>query len=178
MTHFASIAPSGFDENSDDVPKGMPVRREMGAEGCSMRHQGRNRHRGKDFSRHTPSTNSRGREKAVGRIALAASEAAPLGCTAVLPRGTSHCRGRYFRAGGRLPRFPRFGLGALPVKLTRSSLAHSLRRPAPSSRPLDRAVDQNPDQQDWTYDLHDGEQGHGLNGVEHAFFSKGEDVWP
>jgi hypothetical protein len=125
-----------------------------------------------------PSTNSRGREKAVGRIALAASEPAPLGCTAVLPRGTSHCRGRYFPAGGRLPRFPRFGLGSLPVKPTRGSLANCLRRPAPSSRPLDRAVDQNPDQQDWTYDLHDGEQGHGLNGVEHAFFSKRKDVWP
>jgi len=67
------------------------------------------------------------------------------------------------------PSFPLFCFGALAIKLTRGALADRLRRPAPSARPLDRAVDQNRHQQHWTYDLHDGEQRHRLYGVEHVF---------
>src|SRR3977135_3483845 len=39
------------------------------------------------------------------------------------------------------PSFPLFCFGALAIKVTRGALAHRLRRPAPSARPLDRAVD-------------------------------------
>src|SRR3954452_13754589 len=54
MTHAASIILPRPDENSDDVPKEMSVRRKTGAKACSMRHQDRNRHGSEDFSRHTP----------------------------------------------------------------------------------------------------------------------------
>jgi hypothetical protein len=67
--------------------------------------------------------------------------------------------------------FPLFRFGSLSIELTGGCFSDGLCRAAPSARPLKRTVDQNRQQKHRTYDLHDREQRHRLDGLEHALFS-------
>src|SRR4029079_12475289 len=121
MTHAASIALSGSDENSDDVPKEMSVRRKTGAKACSMRHQDRNRYGSEDFSRHTPQDElpqprmtvaahdqeigravRRVREDGAGHVGLGGDDAFELHRDAMTRQMLGYVGPRHFIALGRL----------------------------------------------------------------------------
>src|SRR3954471_12397867 len=93
-------------------------------------------------------------------------------------------RGARGLADGLFPRrrlvrlFPLFRSGALPIELARRGFPDGLGRTAPSARPLERAVDQNRQQNHRSYDLQDREQRHRLDDASTPFLPGWWDLRP